>query len=256
MRVRLDRALSKQGLASRSDGRSLILAGRVTVSGRIVRDPAAPVVPETARIAIDGYRRSPQRRTIVLHKPRGVITTRRDPEGRPTVFDLLGEQADGLVAAGRLDLATTGLLILTTDTKLANRLTDPSHGFIRRYVVTVRGNLAEEEARRMERGIDGMKAHTVVIRKRSGRETHLTIELKEGKNREVRKLCEATGHEVTRLKRVAFGPVELGDVGPGEWRELTPAEEKALQNLALKRRSSAHGAARVAASRSASRATG
>jgi len=229
MRVRLDRALSKLGLASRSDARSLILAGRVSVSGRIVRDPAALVVPETARIAIDGQDRPRSRsRTIVLHKPRGVITTRRDPEGRPTVFDLLGEDAKGLVAAGRLDLATTGLLILTTDTQLANRLTDPANAFIRRYIATVRGELSEEAARGMERGIGGMQAHSVVVRKRSTRETHLTIELNEGKNREVRRLCEAAGHEVTRLKRVAFGPVDLGDLAPGKWRELSETEEEAL----------------------------
>jgi 23S rRNA pseudouridine2605 synthase len=227
-RVRLDRALSKLGLASRSDARALIVAGRVTVSGRVVRDPARPVVPETARIAIDGaaHTRSP-RRTIVLHKPRGVITTRRDPEKRPTVFDLLGGEATGLVAAGRLDVATTGLLILTTDTQLANRLTDPANAFVRRYIVTVRGELADEAARAMERGV-GMKAHSVIVRKRSQRETHLTIELTEGKNREVRRLCEAAGHEVTRLKRVAFGPVELGDLAPGAWRELTREEAAAL----------------------------
>ncbi len=229
MRVRLDRALSKLGLASRSGARALIVAGRVSVSGRTVRDPAALVVPETARVAIDGQERHRSRGlTIVLHKPRGVITTRRDPEGRPTVFDLLGEDAKGLVAAGRLDLATTGLLILTTDTQLANRLTDPANALVRRYIATVRSEFSEEAARGIERGIGGMRAHSVVIRKRSTRETHLTIELTEGKNREVRRLCEAAGHEVTRLKRVAFGPVELGDLAPGKWRELTETEKEAL----------------------------
>lgn len=228
-RVRLDRALSKLGLASRSDARALILAGRVTVSGRVVRDPATLVIPEAARIAIDGTRSTRSRgRTIVLHKPRGVITTRRDPQGRPTVFDLLGEEAKGLVAAGRLDFATTGLLILTTDTQLANRLADPANAFIRRYIVTVRGELSDDAARTMERGLDGMTAHSVIIRKRSRRETHLTIELTEGKNREVRRLCEAAGHAVTRLKRVAFGPIELGELTPGDWRDLTPEEEAVL----------------------------
>jgi 23S rRNA pseudouridine2605 synthase len=227
-RVRLDRALSKLGVASRSEARGLIVAGRVAVSGRIVRDPATLVVPETARITIDGTRHTrSRRRTIVLHKPRGVITTRRDPTGRPTVFDLLGDEATGLVAAGRLDLATTGLLILTTDTQLANRLTDPANAFVRRYIVTVRGALDDDTARAMERG-EGMNAHSVTVRKRSQRETHLTIELTEGKNREVRRLCAAAGHEVTRLKRVAFGPIELGQLAPGAWRELTRDEEAAL----------------------------
>jgi 23S rRNA pseudouridine2605 synthase len=233
----LDRALSKLGLASRSDARALILAGRVTVAGRVVRDPAAEVVPETARLAIDGRRPGRTRqRTIVVHKLRGVITTRRDPEGRPTVFDLLGDEAEGLVAAGRLDRATTGLLILTTDTQLANRLTDPANGYVRRYIVTVRGELTDEAARQMEHGVGGMKAHSVAIRKRSSRETHVTIELTEGKNREVRRLCAASGHEVTRLKRVAFGPIELGDIPPGAWRRLTAGEEEALKPGGSRRR--------------------
>lgn len=229
MKVKLDRALSKLGLASRTEARALILAGRVTVAGRVVRDPAVAVVPEKTPIALDGQRRArPERRTIVLHKPRGVITTRRDPEGRPTVFDILGDQANGLVAAGRLDRATTGLLILTTDTRLANHLTDPANAFVRRYVVTVRGALSDDAAGEMQRGIDGMTAHSVVVRKRSTRETHLIVELTEGKNREVRNLCAAVGHEVTRLKRVAFGPIELGALAPGKWRELTQAEARAL----------------------------
>ena len=229
MKVRLDRALSKLGLASRTEARALILSGRVKVGGRVARDPAMTVVPETAKIAIDGRQKArTARRTIVLHKPSGVITTRRDPEGRPTVFDVLGDEAQGLVAAGRLDRATTGLLILTTDTQLANYLTDPSNAFIRRYVVTVRGALSDDEAHAMERGIGHMTAHSVVIRKRSARETHLIIELTEGRNREVRQLCASVGHEVTRLKRVAFGPIELGELAPGTWRDVTKAEERAL----------------------------
>jgi 23S rRNA pseudouridine2605 synthase len=223
--VRLDRALSKLGLASRADARELILAGRVSVSGRVVRDPARAVVPETAAITVDGRASRRRRaRTLMLHKPRGVITTRKDPDGRPTVFDLLGDEAKGLVAAGRLDRATTGLLILTTDTQLANRLTDPANAVVRRYVVTVRGALGDDARRRMEEGTGGLRAEAVEIRKRSARETHLIVELTEGQNREIRRLCEACGHEVTRLKRVAFGGLELGDLLPGEWRELTAGE--------------------------------
>jgi 23S rRNA pseudouridine2605 synthase len=217
--------LSKLGLASRADARKLILAGRVTIGGRVVRDPARTVVPEGARIEVDGRPARPaRRRTLMLHKPRGVITTRKDPQGRPTVFDLLGTEGDGLVAAGRLDRATTGLLILTTDTQLANRLTDPANAIVRRYIVTVRGALGDQEARQMIEGIGGLRAHAVEVRKRSRRETHLLVELVEGKNREIRRLCEATGHEVTRLKRVAFGGLELGDLPPGHWRELTAGE--------------------------------
>ena len=140
------------------------------------------------------------------------------------MFDLLGDAAASLVAVGRLDLATTGLLILTTDTQLANRLADPEAGFVRRYVVTVRGMLSDESAARMVDGIDGLRASRVTIRKRSKRETHLLVELTEGKNREIRRLCEAIGQEVTALKRIAFGGLELGSLRPGEWREVTRQE--------------------------------
>lgn len=220
-RVRLDRALSKLGLASRAEARALIAAGAVTVRGRAVRDPATPVVPERGGIAVAGRRAvAPRWRAVVLNKPRGVVTTRRDPDGRRTVFDVLGPDGEGLVAVGRLDMATTGLLLLTTDTQLANRLTDPANAFVRRYAVTVRGALTAESARRMEEGIDGMQARCVTVRKRSGRETHLIVELTEGKNREIRRLCEAVGHEVTGLKRTAFAGVELGNLQPGEWRAI------------------------------------
>jgi 23S rRNA pseudouridine2605 synthase len=155
-----------------------------------------------------------------MNKPRGVITTRRDPEGRRTVFDVLGDAGDGLVAVGRLDMASTGLLLLTNDTQLGNRLTDPAAAVVRRYVVTARGAVSDAAAARMIDGIDGLSARSVVVRKRSARETHLIIELVEGKNREIRRMFEALGHEVTRLMRVAFGPIELGTLQPGQWKEL------------------------------------
>jgi 23S rRNA pseudouridine2605 synthase len=226
--VRLDRALSKLGLASRASAQRLIAAGRVRVNGRVVTDASRPVVPETARIAVEGL--APARRewrTIAFHKPRGVLTTRRDPEGRATVFDRLGDAGGSLVAVGRLDMASTGLLLLTTDTQLANRLTDPSNAIVRRYVVTVRGRVADDAARQMLAGIGALRAHSAVVRKRSARESHLVIELVEGKNREIRRMLEALGHEVTKLMRVAFGGVELGDLRPGEWREVTRDELRA-----------------------------
>jgi 23S rRNA pseudouridine2605 synthase len=140
------------------------------------------------------------------------------------VFDLLGPDGAGLVAVGRLDMATTGLLLLTTDTQLANHLTDPKTAIVRRYTVTVRGCLDDESVRRMEQGLGDMRPRSVVVRKRSTRETHLIVELTEGRNREIRRLCQAAGHEVTRLKRVAFGGLELGDLPPGKWREVTREE--------------------------------
>jgi 23S rRNA pseudouridine2605 synthase len=231
-RVPLDRALSKRGLASRKDARALILAGRVRVNGRVVTSPLHPVSPEQARIAIDEVTAPAPvaaRRLIAFHQPRGVVTTRRDPEGRPTVFDVLGDAATGLIAVGRLDRASTGLLLFTNDTQLANRLTDPANRVARRYVVTVRGRVEPDTARRLEAGIDTrssrgaterLAAAKVEIRKASNRETHLIVELGEGRNREVRRLFDAVGHEVTRLHRVAFGDVELETLQPGQWRDV------------------------------------
>jgi 23S rRNA pseudouridine2605 synthase len=226
--VRLDRALSKLGLASRAEAKRVIADGRVRVDGRVVCDPSFPVVPERIAIRIDDVKRSRiEWRTIAFHKPRGVVTTRRDPEGRRTVFDLLGEDARSLVAVGRLDMASTGLLLLTSDTQLANHLTDPKQAIVRRYVVTVRGSLGDEQAARMTQGISGLRASSVRLRKRSTRETHLLVELVEGKNREIRRMLESLGHPVTKLMRVAFGAVELDRLQPGEWREIS-REELAL----------------------------
>jgi 23S rRNA pseudouridine2605 synthase len=227
--VSLERALSKLGLASRTEARALIREGRVVVDGRPAADPLQPVVPETARIEIDGRPAvRPRPRTILLHKPRGVVTTRSDPEGRPTVYTCLDGLTDHLVPIGRLDTATTGLLLLTNDTRLADRITDPANAIPRVYLVTVRGELNDATARRLEEGIEDagehLSAKTVTIRKRSGRETHLILELTEGKNREIRRLLAAVGHEVTRLKRVSFGGLELGDLQPGRWREVTEDE--------------------------------
>lgn len=230
--VSLERALSKLGLASRSEARSLIREGRVVVDGRTATDPLLPVVPETARIEIDGHLAvRPRPRTILLHKPRGVVTTRSDPEGRPTVYTCLEGTTDyliHLIPIGRLDAATTGLLLLTNDTRLADWITDPVNAVPRIYLVTVRGELTDATARRLEEGIEDagelLSAKQVTIRKRSRRETHLVLELTEGKNREIRRLLAAAGHEVTRLKRVSFGGLELGDLQPGRWREVTEDE--------------------------------
>ena len=225
--VPLERALSKLGLASRSQARELIIAGKVEVDGRPIRDPALNVIPERITIRIDGMDRSPWT-FIALHKPRGVITSRRDPEGRPTVYDLITDLGVRVVPVGRLDFATSGLLLMTNDTHLANRLTDPANAIVRRYLVTVRGELTDERSRALERGVtdrgERLRAKHVGVRKRSKRETHLTIDLVEGKNREIRRMLEAAGHEVTRLKRIAFGALELGALPPGKWRTVTRAE--------------------------------
>ena len=165
----------------------------------------------------------------MFHKPRGVITSRRDPEGRPTVFDFSATRAAASWLSAGLDRASTGLLILTNDTQLANRLTDPRHRVRRVYVVTVRGRVEPDTARAdrtRSRGQDdhgrhanGSRPRASTIRKASGRETHLLVELLEGKNREIRRLFEAVGHEVTRVHRIAFGDFQLGNLQAGQWRD-------------------------------------
>ncbi len=230
--VPLERALSKLGLASRTEARELIRAGRVALDGETEIDPLRPVVPEAIRIEIDGQpiRRS-QPLTVLLHKPRGVVTTRSDPQERPTVYGCLEGLNAHVIPIGRLDAATSGLLLLTSDTRFADWVTDPRNGVPRVYLVTVRGELTESTARLLEEGIEDegehLAARTVTIRKRSKRETHLVIELTEGKNREIRRMLAAVGHEVTRLKRVSFGGLELGDLAPGRWRVVSGDELRA-----------------------------
>lgn len=227
--VPLNRALSKLGILSRARATTAIRDGRIRVNGRVETNPFRLVVPEQAAIDLDGACEAARGwRMVLLHKPRGVVTTRQDPQGRTTVFDVIergGGDTGGLVAVGRLDLATTGLLLLTTDTALANHLTDPVNAVVRVYLATVRGRVTPDEAARLERGVGSgaarIRAESVVVRKASGRETHVTIELREGRNREVRRLFESIGHEVTRLKRIRFGGFDLGDLAPGQWRELS-----------------------------------
>ena len=223
--VSLERALSKLGMASRSEARALVVDGRVSVDGRVVRDPTKAVVPERVRIAIDGEAREPAAAlTVMLHKPRGVVTTRRDPDGRPTAYELVQDAGPHLQAIGRLDLASSGLLLFTTDTRLSAALLDPANAVSRVYVVTVRGPVDDTSLETLSRGItvDGalVTPRRVTLRKRSGRETHLLVEIVEGRNREIRRLFAAIGHEVTRLLRISFGGVELGTLAPGRWRRL------------------------------------
>ena len=227
--IPLARALSKLGLATRSEARALILDGRVEIDGHVVRDPARLVVPERIRVAIDG---TEQRRaepiTIALHKPRGVVTTRRDPEGRKTVYDLLTDLETHVVPVGRLDFATSGLLVLTNDTRFADWLTDPENEVPRVYLVTVRGRVTAEEAEKLQAGIrdrnQTLHARAVTIRKASNRESLLIVELVEGRNREIRRMMSAIGHEVTRLRRVQIGGLTIDHLAPGHWRRLTASE--------------------------------
>jgi len=235
MTLFLPRLLSKMGVASRAEAVRLIRAGRVRVNGRLVRDAGARV-PPAVRILIDDAEvarpSDPPRRVIAFNKPRGAVTTRRDPDGRPTVFDILGDAGRGLVSVGRLDRASTGLLLFTSDTALAAALTDPARAIVRRYVVTVRGRVTPDAAARLEAGLtlagerghaEHLRARRVVIRKASGRETHLLVDLDEGRNREIRRLFQAVGHEATRVHRIAFGAITLGSIPPGAWRPVDVA---------------------------------
>jgi 23S rRNA pseudouridine2605 synthase len=240
-RVPLERAFSKLGHASRGQARELILAGRVRVNGMIRKDPLFPVTPETAILEVDGKRLGRQGwRALILHKPKSVVTTRSDEKGRATVFSLLKDDGNGLHAVGRLDFATTGLLILTNDTRLSSWLTDPENQVLRTYVVTVRGEITPEKLKTLQKGVmdegEFLKPDKIELKKASGRESHLVVTLSEGKNREIRRLFLSIGNEVTRLKRIAFGGLELGDLPAGETRELTREEiEKAFPAVQIRK---------------------
>jgi 23S rRNA pseudouridine2605 synthase len=242
--VPLARALSKLGLASRTDAERLIAEGRVQVEGRRVTRPGLAVNPERVRISIDGQRPAPVLSlTIAFHKPRGVVTTSRDPEGRPTIYDYLQDVPARVIAVGRLDWATSGLLLLTTDTRLAERLTNPESRIPRIYLVTVRGRVDEPALAALRSGVhdagEWLRPAHVECVKNSGRESLLRITLTEGRNREVRRLCTAVGHAVTRLRRVQFGAITLGTLPPGHWREVTADELQASLGTSARGRSRA-----------------
>ena len=200
-------------------------SARLKVNGITVTDPQFMVTPETDQFTVDGkpVTKDPWT-TILLNKPGSVVTTRADEKGRRTVFDVLPPEFAHLHAVGRLDMATTGLLILTNDTRLSAWLTDPANAIVRAYAVTVAGLVKPEELAKIAGGITDagelLKPSKITLRKSSGKETHLTVELAEGKNREIRRLFAAIGHEVTKLKRISFGTFQLGDLQPGEFRRL------------------------------------
>lgn len=230
MRHPLNRALSKLGLASRAEARRLIAEGRVTVDGHAIRDAAALVDMDRARILVDeqGASAPAERVVLALHKPRGVVTTHHDPDGRPTVYGLIAAVPARVMAVGRLDLATSGLLLFTNDSHFADWITSPRSHVPKLYLVTVRGRVTEDELATLSAGVlsgdERLEPAEVVLRKASNRESHLVITLTEGRNREVRRLCEAVGHKVTRLRRVAIGGLELGTLAPGAWRIVSDEE--------------------------------
>ena len=234
--VPLVRALSKLGLASRSQTEEWIAAGRLAVNGRVSRDPKLAVVPERDQFTLDGVLLQQETRScIVLHKPRGYVTTRSDEKGRRTIFDLLPDSLQQWHAVGRLDMNTSGLLLLTNDTKLSSFLTDPVNAVPREYVVSVDGKVSDETLQKLTAGVEDegevLRASKVSVRKLSGRESHLFVTLQEGKNRELRRLFKVVGHEVNKLKRIAFGPIALGELGSGKYRPLADKEWESLPQL-------------------------
>jgi 23S rRNA pseudouridine2605 synthase len=237
----LARALSKFGVCSRAEATRLIEAGRVEVGGRAVRAPARRIDPRRDRVRVDGRAVGDVKEPLilVLHKPKGYITSRVDPGGRPTVYALLGDVGRWVFPVGRLDRDTSGLLVLTNDHRLGERLTDPRHHVPKTYHVRVSGLPDEEALRVLRAGVplrDGALTRPAKIRPlgaaRAG-SMWLEIVLTEGKNRQVRRMCEAVGHEVLDLVRVRIGGLALGDLPSGEWRRLSATEVTALQRRPL-----------------------
>jgi 23S rRNA pseudouridine2605 synthase len=232
--MRIQRALARAGILSRRKAEELVANGRVTVNGSPAQ-VGQTVDPDRDVIMVDGQRIGAPAPTewFVLHKPAGVITSRHDPEGRQTVFDLVPARP-GLTYVGRLDFLTEGVLLLTTDGAAAHRLTHPSREVERTYIASVlgEGDLAAEEARHGVELEDGLVRPRKISAAKVGRgRWDLTITISEGRNREVRRMCEALGLEVDRLVRVKFGPVELGDLAPGKVRTLTKQERAALEKI-------------------------
>lgn len=225
-------------MASRRAAEEFIRAGRVTVNGVVVQALGMRADPEHDEIAVDGERlaRAGMRVTVLVHKPRGVVSTLADPEGRPTVRALAPGLPERLYPIGRLDVNTTGLLLLTNDGALAQGLLHPRHGVSRVYHAKVRGSPAEEAITRLRRGVrleDGKAASTKVrVLERRPTKTWLEITVHEGRRHLVRRLCDAVGHPVEKLMRVRLGPLALGPLAPGAWRPLTPRELAALRAAA------------------------
>ncbi|HEY6361100.1 MAG TPA: pseudouridine synthase [Vicinamibacterales bacterium] len=235
---RLQKILAHAGIASRRAAEKLIAEGRVTVNGKTVREMGTKADPATDDIRVDGRRlKGAQRlRYILLNKPTGYVTTRLDPQRRRTVMDLLEGVREYVYPVGRLDYDTEGLLLLTNDGDLAATLTHPRHEVERAYEAHVAGIPDHDAIEELRRGVplDGRRtqgAHVVVLNRRpNDREGVLIITIREGRNRQIRRMLEAVGHPVRRLRRTRIGPLSDRRLRPGEWRDLSPAEVASLQH--------------------------
>lgn len=239
--MRLQKYLSRAGVASRRAAEEMIRAGRIRLNGEVVTEMGTKV-EEGDRVEVDGRPVSLHRsRWVMLNKPPGVVTTREDPQGRPTVYDLLPAELHGLYHVGRLDQDSEGLLLLTNDGDVANQLLHPSREVDRVYLVDVVGVPTRRTLARLLAGVeleDGpARAHRVDVVRRAratrgaGAEAHarLRVVVREGRKREVRRIFDALGHPVRRLVRERLGPIGLGHLPPGEWRELNPDEVRELR---------------------------
>lgn len=240
MQQRLQKIIAAAGHCSRRSAEELIKAGRVRVDGRValVGDKADG---QSALITIDNKPLQPAEKLlyVLINKPVGTVTTLSDPEGRPVVTDLVKDLSLRLFPVGRLDINTSGLLLMTNDGALANRLAHPSHQVDKRYLVKVRGHLSDAAKRQLQEGVtleDGVTspAHLVHLRI-SGSHTWFELIIHEGRNRQVRRMCEAVGHQVSRLVRIGYAFLSLGDLAPGQKRLLSEQEVKRLQRLNNKR---------------------
>jgi 23S rRNA pseudouridine2605 synthase len=230
----LERVLSKAGIGSRTEARKWVGEGRVKVNGRVEGDPNRWVDLERDRVTFDDKPLQQAELTyLLLHKPVGYLTTYRDPEGRPTIYDLLPDREQYLFPVGRLDLDTSGLLILTNDTAFAERLTNPDYHVPKTYRVTATRNLSDAQLDRLRNGIelkDGPTRPAIVTRiKDAGGKTAFEITITEGRNRQVRRMVEALEAKVHKLVRIAIGGTALGELAAGATRELTAAEVDALR---------------------------
>ncbi len=231
----LDRVLSRFGMASRTAAREAIMAGRIKVNGRVIRDPNFWVSPARDALHLDGRRlRGARRAYLLFNKPKGVITSHGDPAGRTTVYDYLDRALPWLSPVGRLDKDTSGLLLLTNDTDFAEFVTNPASGIPRSYLVKASGLVSDDTIAtlgggvKMKRG-DWARPQSVRRLEDRGKYTWLEVVLTEGKNREVRRMLEAVGFQVLKLVRIRFGPCTLDGLQVGEWRHLRPEELSELR---------------------------
>lgn len=227
---RLQKVIAAAGVASRRVAETLITEGRVTVDGEVVRTLGLRVNPATARIEVDGARIVVGRPHIyvLLHKPAGTITTAKDPQGRPTVLDLIDHPERRLFPVGRLDIDTTGVLLLTTDGELAHRMAHPRYQVERVYVAEVEGFPEKGIVKKLTRGVTLEDGEARALRARAldrGKATaRFEVVMGEGRKREIRRMFEKIGHPVVRLARIRFGGLSVRDLRAGQWRELDPVE--------------------------------